>query len=236
MNPLVLLAIGGVAILAMSGKKKREGAAEGESAGNGNGENGLPGVEDQDDYIAEEATVESAGGIVYEARIWRTYEAAADYLGELLVDDEWVGGPMADDVPTVRAGLQEMADSFDVEEGGGASFDQFETDPCEGSFDGPFLAMGYNDQDGWQPLGGEISASQNQPVSDRVWCVVPVVYQGYGMFEGRVVDAQTREVVFKTGPQDNADIAASKAWYGAVNPGGPYPWPGEGGLHAVGTS
>jgi hypothetical protein len=225
MNPLILLALGGVALMAMTGKK-RNGAKEEEDAGPP-----LPDVE-PDDQIVEEGAVESAMGLVYESRIWRVYEAAADYMGELFLEEEdaWVSGPMADDLPTVRAGLQEMANSFDPEMGDPLHWEPEE--PCANALPGPYQAMGFDPVAGeWQPFpGGGMFTAYDQPQTGMRWCVVSYVEGGLSYLEGRVTDEQGN-LIYATGPETDPNVAASKAGYVALQGLGDLPWPQTGGVH-----
>lgn len=235
MNPIILLALGGVALMAMT-KKKPPTTTNGNGEPSGNDEvapeNGLPDVV-EDDHLVEEATVVSAGGVEYEGRIWRVYEAEYDYLGELYVPMEepgtmaWIGGPMADDLPTVRAGLQEMADSFDME---GTQFEQ--VDPCAHALPGPFQAVGYDPaQQVWVPFpSGGTFMDTDQPQTGRYWCVVSYVEGGLSYLEGRVTDEQGN-LLYVTGPETDPHIAASKAGYVALQGTGDLPWPVTGGHH-----
>ena len=214
MNPLALLVLGGVALMALTSKKKPTGTGN----GNGNGP-ALPDAQ-QDDHVMEEGVVMSAGGIEYKSQIWRLYDNQFDYLGELMVESEWVPGPIGLDLPLVRAGLQEMADSFDSTIG----FDPQVADPCEGAIDGVFNEQAFAGGN-WGPTGMGITPDLSpQPYT---WCVVQVwTDAGPGTFgyEGRLVHLDTREVIFRSAPQAIADIAASMAAYAASNPFGPFPW------------
>lgn len=216
MNPLALLVLGGFALMAMTKKKPAEG-------GNGT-DNGTPALPDaqQDDHVVEEGTVMSVGGVEYATQIWRLYENEnADYMGELSVDAEWVGGPLGYDLPLVRAGLQEMADSMDSPTG----FDP-QIDPCAGAIEGMFAELAYAGGN-WGPTGlGITPALAPEPYT---WCVVETWTDtgpatGTLGYEGRVVHMGTREVIFRSDPQAIADIAANMAAYAAYNPFGPFPW------------
>jgi len=216
MNPLALLILGGAALMAFAGKKKPTG----NGATNGT-DDGLPDA-DQDDQVVEEGTVMSAGGIEYETQIWRLYDNQFDYLGELKVGEDWVSGPMGMDLPLVRGGLQEMADSFDA---GGASFDPH-VDPCAGAIEGMFTEQAFV-AGNWGPTG--LGITPDLAPEPYTWCVVEVVTEtgpeaGTFGYEGRLVHLDTREVIFRSAPQGIADIAASMAAYAASNPFGPFPW------------
>lgn len=239
MNPLVLLALGGVALLALTKKKPTEPPANGENGEPPPPDEPLPDVEEEDDHIVEEAMVESAGGIEYEARIWRIYEANTDYIGELFVfpppegenvyPGEWVGGPMADDLATVRAGLQEMADSFDLLPEGGIQEEPI--DVCLNALPGPFQAVGYDEaQQAWVPYpSGAEFMHTDQPQTGMYWCVVSFVEGGLSQLEGRVTDAEGT-MIYVTGPETDANVAASKAAYVSLQGTDDLPWPQTGSL------
>jgi len=217
MNPLALLILGGAALMAFAGKKK--------PTGNGAADDSLPDA-DRDDEVVEEGIVTSAGGVEYASQIWRLYDHQFEYLGELKVGPDWVPGPMGLDLPLVRGGLQELADSFDAE---GTSFDP-QTDPCAGAIEGVFSEQAFAGGN-WGPTG--LGLTPDLAPLPYTWCVVetwidttPPAGPPSGTFgyEGRVVHLETRELIYSTAPQAIADIAASMAHYASHNPFGPFPW------------
>jgi len=214
MNPLALLILGGAALMAFAGKKK--------PTGNG-ADDALPDAE-KDDYVAEEGSVVSAGGIEYTSRIWRLYENEnGDYLGELSVDAEWMAGPLGYDLPAVRGGLQEMADSLDAQVG----FDPQTSDPCAGAIEGMFTEQAFA-AGTWSPTG--LGITPDLAPEPYTWCVRAIMSAGDIVgYEGRMVHKDTREILFITAPQAIADIAASQAAYAAHHPFGPFPWVDVGG-------
>lgn len=265
MNPLVLLALGGVALMALRKKPKAEnggrpnggvvgddcdswgpvyhnGAVAGSWVDDGlggcilncregyvlgpNGDTCVPA--EQADYIVEEGIIDSAGGVDYAYRIWRMYSVAMPYVGEILLDDVWTSGPMGQSQDEVGDALQVMVDSLDEPETG---FDVHPaTDPCDGGLPGPFNAMVYDENmGGWVGIVEDLVPGQYPMEAGRDWCVVEIQP---GLYEGRVVDAQTRQVIFK-GSDSDPHIAASMAAFAVLQPGGPFPWPPQVGFHGV---
>lgn len=214
MNPLLLLVVGGVALMAMTKKKA--------PVDGGNGTPSLPDAE-RDDHVVEEGLVTSVGGTEYASRIWRLYENEnGDYLGELSVDAEWMPGPLGHDLPAVRGGLQEMADSLDQALG----FDP-QTDPCAGAIEGMFTEQAFA-AGTWSPTG--LGITPDLAPEPYTWCVLPIMSAGQVVgYEGRMVHRETREILFVSAPQAIADIAASQAAYAAHHPFGPFPWLDVGG-------
>jgi len=209
MNPLVFLALGGVALIALRKKPK----------GNGAEPEPEPEPDVDEDHVVEEGTLISAGGEPYDFQIWRVHEAAMPFLGELYADDGWLSGPLGPDQDTVRADLQVFADSLD--ENGGNVW-QPGVHPCEGAEAGPFDLYQWDAAEQWVPTGQTIDPAEVLEPG-RLWCVMGVAE---GAWVGRVVDEESGQVMYESSVATDPHIAASMAIVGLYNPQGPFPWIG----------
>lgn len=215
MNPLILLGVGALAVLALSQRGKKK-----------NGQLPTPGPKPsgeprEEPHIEDEGEIETDLGNIYPYRIWRVYGQPTKYQGELNVGGSWVSGPMDDSLTVVQEDLAVMAEGMDEMEGeGDDAFEAVPFDPCEGALEGPFDQHVYQNGS-WVFQGAKIRPETSETAA-HYWCVVPSGNVP-GMYNALLVEKGTG-VVRLVYQHADPNKAASAAWFAVYNPEPPFPW------------